>query len=597
MKKIVIFIFSLHVVVFANPITLHEAQNVALNWMGQKINSNFTIKKSNIAHKTSQNQNYFIVALEPKGWAIVSGDDKFSPIIGYGLSNSDTIPEGLSLWLNDISTQMTNAKKSTKNIKNKSLSTKWNKLKQDPSVSKNIFAKGKNDYNFIVKPLLWLDGEAEGSGIKLFQEDPLNKYCPGNSLVGCVATAITQIMTYHKYPNHGTGSHSYNHGTYGTLSKDFSQSYYDWDNMAIDILSGSTALDNTAKLSYDIAVSVDMMFSPDGSGAFDIDAQNALNSYFFYKSKLRNRSDYSDNEWHKMLKNELNHARPVFYGGIANTAQAGHAFVMDGYDDDGYYHFNFGWAGYFNGKYLIDHLTTGNGDFSYYQDMITMVPYNKYIIDFKDENLKNCIQNNLSTTSPSITNLDLLTLEDTLSITSLDCSNFGIVDIGLLEDFKNLTYLNLTGNYIDDFSIEDTLPNLTVIGKNEQSLYPDQYEPNNNFSLAKSVQKGSLNLSFYENDEDYFTFTLPHEANITVQTSGMSGDTILYLYDEDENFIVKNDDISKENRFSKITKTLSKGKYYIEVKRWGGLVMNHYKLHVDIPDSSNQSAIYYLLLN
>ena len=59
---------------------------------------------------------------------------------------------------------------------------------------------------------------------------------------------------------------------------------------------------------------------------------------------------YSDQEWADLIRAELDAGRPVLYM-ATEPGGAGHAFVIDGYRDDGLVHVNFGWGGYGNGYY------------------------------------------------------------------------------------------------------------------------------------------------------------------------------------------------------------------------------------------------------
>ena len=120
------------------------------------------------------------------------------------------------------------------------------------------------------------------------QDFPYNAYCPldaagpgGHVYAGCVATAMSMIMTYYRYPEHGTGSYSYNYSPYGNISANFGQTYYDWDAMLNSITSGSgRAVNAIAELQYQCGVSVRMMYGADGSGAYSEDVPYALRTYF-----------------------------------------------------------------------------------------------------------------------------------------------------------------------------------------------------------------------------------------------------------------------------------------------------------------------------
>ncbi len=68
---------------------------------------------------------------------------------------------------------------------------------------------------------------------------------------------MSQIMNYHQYPIHGTGSHSYNHTTYGTISADFGNTTYDWSAMPTYANGYNDAL---ALLGFHCGVSIEMQY-------------------------------------------------------------------------------------------------------------------------------------------------------------------------------------------------------------------------------------------------------------------------------------------------------------------------------------------------
>lgn len=205
---------------------------------------------------------------------------------------------------------------------------------------------------------------------KWSQDSPYNNLCPMDSsyslngwkyqrsVVGCVATAMAQIMNYWEWPVRGTGSHS--DLSDWTVTADFG-TYYDWDNIldAYSLLHpyNSTQSDAVAKLCYDCGVAVDMMYSSSGSGALTDDVPSALCAYFGYSTDARFiiRDDYQG-DWDALIKGELNARRPVLYCG--RTPDSGHAFICDGYDDKDYYHFNFGWGGDSDGYYKLSAINT-----------------------------------------------------------------------------------------------------------------------------------------------------------------------------------------------------------------------------------------------
>lgn len=164
---------------------------------------------------------------------------------------------------------------------------------------------------------------------------------------GCVAVAMAQIAYYYRYPEFGTGSHT-NYTDYGNFYVNFAQQRYNYDAMADQLHFYNNEV---AKLIFHCATSVDMMYGPDGSGAYSHDVPDAMSTYFKYNTDSHHRSkhNYNDSEWRQMLKTDLDAQRPVYYSGYSESG--GHAFVCDGYNSDDYFHFNFGWGGSGNGYY------------------------------------------------------------------------------------------------------------------------------------------------------------------------------------------------------------------------------------------------------
>ena len=66
---------------------------------------------------------------------------------------------------------------------------------------------------------------------------PYNNLCPVmtdsiRAVTGCVATSMSQVMKYHRWPLRGTGSNTYiPSGFTDSITVDFSQATYDWENM------------------------------------------------------------------------------------------------------------------------------------------------------------------------------------------------------------------------------------------------------------------------------------------------------------------------------------------------------------------------------
>lgn len=296
-----------------------------------------------------------------EGFVIVSGDDCAPMILGYADKGSfdwNEMPDNMAEWFE------LNAAFIAQN-----------------SRSGVVKAKKTMPGTPVVEPLL--------DNIKWGQDEPYNMFCPTyteggvtkNYYVGCVATAATQIMYYHKYPEHGTGSKTYNMKGQ-TLTADFGATTYRWDLMVPDYRSVNTTQEQNeavATLAYHFGVSVEMVYEKNGSGASSVYVPIALRDYFNYSNDVvMVKRDYlNSSEWMDVIKKELDFGRPVYYGGTSEDGLSGHAFVCDGYDDAGFVHINWGWYGKSNGYFLVNHLDPdylgeggGTGGFNRSQEVV-----------------------------------------------------------------------------------------------------------------------------------------------------------------------------------------------------------------------------------
>ncbi len=310
---------------------------------------------------------FYVFSAENQGYVIVAGDDRIVPILGYadeGTFNPDNMPPNMQKWLEGYKAEIRYA------IENNILASpevqaRWQMLKSGAGIKSQNLASS-------VAPLI---------ATKWDQSPYYNELCPYDNsqdeatVTGCVATAMAQVMKYWNYPEKGSGFHSYNHSAYGTLSANFGSTTYDWANMPTRLTGTSSSVQKNAvtTLMYHCGVSVEMNYnvaSEGGSGAMticsgysdcNVSAEDALKTYFGYKNTLQgiHNSDYTSTDWINLLKTELNAGRPIIYAGRGN--EGGHCFVADGYDNNNYFHFNWGWSGENDGYYALSALIPGSG--------------------------------------------------------------------------------------------------------------------------------------------------------------------------------------------------------------------------------------------
>ena len=204
-----------------------------------------------------------------------------------------------------------------------------------------------------------------------------NNYCPsysagdgGHSVTGCVATAMAQIIRYHCYPDTGFYHSSYNHSYFGTQSAQYDSTYYDYSLMpsGVSPYSPQNQQQAVSLLCYHCGVSVKMNYEnpnhTSGSGAQSNDVPAGLRYFGYTNCHYLVKGSGTNAIWDSLLHHDLDRGRPVYYSG--SSSDYGHAFICDGYNNSGKYHFNFGW-GYGNDGYFT--LTSVNG-FSSNQAMV-----------------------------------------------------------------------------------------------------------------------------------------------------------------------------------------------------------------------------------
>ncbi|MEZ5195328.1 MAG: C10 family peptidase [Bacteroidales bacterium] len=370
------FLFiTLTFALFAKGVEQNTARELALNAYYQKlvqyhdenaayeeliITETYTISEGGIPM-------YFIYNFQDFGFIIIAAEDAIEPVLGYTFNShysSEDQPEGLAGTLSEYREHI-DYLRSNQITQSTEIFQQWDDLYYFEASNFSATNNSKGD----VEPLLTATWN---------QDDPYNFYCPedqqgpgGRVYVGCVATAMSMIMHYWRYPLQGTGEHSYTpeNTNYGVQYVNFGETTYDWDGM-LDNCDGNVANLPMALIGYHTAVSVDMDFGNDGSGAYSTDVDNAFRDYFGYSNTTAylSRSSYTLTIWENYLQAELNENRPVYYSGVdPSLTGGGHAFVLDGYhESDGFYHFNFGWSGSGNGWPLV----TDAGGFTNQQGMV-----------------------------------------------------------------------------------------------------------------------------------------------------------------------------------------------------------------------------------
>lgn len=357
--------------IFAEVVNSEKAQIVLKKYLLSKNNNSQIVKlshpiemdltKSNNIQSAITSSDFYIFKIGTKGFAIISADDRAEAILAYSdESNIDfnNLPPQLNWMLDSYKEQIKFIISNNSNPKSES----WS----------NILNNKSNTSAGQVNPLLtttW--NQAPYYNDKCPMDPQTGQRC----VTGCVATAMAQVMKFWNYPTKGAGTHSYNHKSIGNISANFGTTSYNWGSMVEDIQGANSSV---ATLMFHCGVAVDMDYSSQGSGSQGSTlVADALINYFGYGASTRyvDRGNYPTVDWNDLIKTEITQQRPVYYQGAGSNG--GHAWVVDGYDNSGLFHINWGWGGMSNGYFALNAMNPpglgiggGGGGFNFMQGAV-----------------------------------------------------------------------------------------------------------------------------------------------------------------------------------------------------------------------------------
>lgn len=361
--------------VMADNVDGKKARNVAAYFMAAQFgNKAITEENIELVYEIPNAEKgiptlYAFNTADKRGFVIVAGTDCLDPIVAYSTEGSfdpNNIPPAMQWWLGGQANMIAYCQN--------------NDIEAD--------AEAKSSWNTLEEQRLPYFGQDSKAITRLLttkwnQNYPYCAMCPtasnatsdtrGRAYVGCVATAMSQIVRYWEYPRVGTDSKTYHVSEPGVdtnLTVNFGQAYYEYEKMPNQIsdASPSDEIDAVALLCYHCGVSVEMGYDGDGSGTQSDKVVNALQQYFKYSGDSiqyvsRDRVTYynpnavngnpnrRDTAWVNLIVKDILQNRPVYYAGNSPTSPSGardarHAFVCDGWNSNTKtLHFNWGWGG------------------------------------------------------------------------------------------------------------------------------------------------------------------------------------------------------------------------------------------------------------
>jgi len=324
--------FAMPLCLKAHVVTPKEAENIARKYI--KLPTKKVTRGLSKQSGYSQNAPYYIYNdAQNKGFVIVSGTTEMGEILAYSNENAlDTtnLHPGLAQLLNSYKMAF------------KAINT--NNAVETEAKKGAFFAK-------TVAPLLKTTWS---------QDAPYNALL-GYNYTGCVATTISQVLKYHEWPVQGMGNISYvNTSDNRTLSGNLNLSQYDWANMLpsydAPVQATQAQRNAVAKLMKDVGLASGMQYHPGFAVATNQGAFDAFVKHFDYQATCVYQSTEGPSVFADLLRQELVDGFPFYFYGATKDYKGAHAWVVDGFDDKGFFHMNFGWNGQSNGYYSLSAL-------------------------------------------------------------------------------------------------------------------------------------------------------------------------------------------------------------------------------------------------
>ncbi|MBR3907243.1 MAG: C10 family peptidase [Bacteroidaceae bacterium] len=303
---------------------------------------------------------HIITPASGEGFVIVSGEEIENPIIGYsfeGTIDTNDLPVGFVDYMTDIDAQVKALRKYNANNPQKAAAAR-SAMQKVADFEYNATTMGNIVKNLNTAP--W------------GQSTPFNNLCKTTdgqtALTGCGPTAFAILCYYYKWPASGVGTVTHQ----GTGEKMELGHEYDYASMRNDnYQSGYNEAEANAiaVLMRDLGWANQVAYGTSNT-SFIESAQHMVDHFRFKSVRPVDhgaslavvRSTLGDDtQWKTYIKNNLNAGYPIPYASTTNSSNnARHIYILDGYTDNDYYHFNWGWSGNGNGWFTLDNMVPDN---------------------------------------------------------------------------------------------------------------------------------------------------------------------------------------------------------------------------------------------
>jgi len=308
---------------------------------------------------------FYAFNIDGGGFVIIAGDDRMEPVLAYSTEHSFShadMPDNIAAWVEMTISEISDIRLGKADAV-PGASALWT---EDRIKTRAVTGRTP----LVLETAQWS------------QHYPFNNLCPEISsqkaVTGCAPLAAAILMRYYNYPSIPYGTFpAYSTYSYGIPISADTPLEYDWSLMPLEYDGSWTneQIQAVSRLVYDCGVAFQADYGTgETSTVNNMLFTKMMDCFKFDKYAIHKyRADFKTDEWVKMLIAQIDGNNPVIYMG-ANVKNGGHAFVVDGYDGQGFLHVNWGWGGSNNGFYAVTAMEYSRSDAA----LIGLVPDNSW---------------------------------------------------------------------------------------------------------------------------------------------------------------------------------------------------------------------------
>ena len=332
---------------FAGGVSREKAAETAAAFFRGDAKRASTSAGAKVTPAGEQSPAYAAFNREGGGFVVIALNDAVTPVLAYSdqgfFPSREEMPEAMAWWFSQLEEQIAMVPEGT--AASEEVRNQWANPRPKsfpPAVQ--------------YETALW------------DQTEPFNNYCPTiggqRCLTGCVAVVGSIIARYFHWPDAGVGTVPAGPGVPYQEGPDYPAHdlghTYNWDNMPLDFRGGydDSQAEEVATLLYDMGTIARMDYGLSSSSAGSTTLMAAMKQYMKYDKGAyeASRADYTAEGWSNLLKDILVNYGPAIYSGANPATNYSHAFILDGYDEQGRFHFNWGWSSYGNCYCVVDNI-------------------------------------------------------------------------------------------------------------------------------------------------------------------------------------------------------------------------------------------------